>query len=170
MSMDNINKIIGSSYEVKEEVITQQKKEMAAEKIRKIQEELKTENLEELAEKYGLEYKTVNEHQRNQYLSIVEENPEIDKLAFSLPLEESSDPIEFEGGYALIKVLDRKEVTREDLEKNKETERQSLLEEKRNKFFLSYMTKLREEYRVEIKYDVFLRISSDVLSRFEGEE
>jgi hypothetical protein len=32
------------------------------------------------------------------------------------------------------------------------------------------MTKLREEYRVEIKYDVFLKISSDVLSRFEGEE
>ncbi|MCK4760066.1 MAG: hypothetical protein KAT69_08440, partial [Candidatus Aminicenantes bacterium] len=82
----------------------------------------------------------------------------------------SSDPIEFDGGYVLIKVLDRKEVTREDFEKDKEIEKQSLLEEKRSKFFLSYMTKLREEYRVEIKYDIFLKISSDVLSRFEGEE
>ena len=156
--------------EVKEEFTGIRKKELAAEKVRKIKEELKTENLERLAEKYGLEYKTVNEHKRNQYLSIVGENPEIDQFAFSLPIEESSDPIEFEGGYVLIKVQDRKEVTREDLEKDKETEKQSLLEEKRSKFFLSYMTKLREEYRVEIKYDIFLKISSDVLSRFEGEE
>ncbi|MQY57870.1 hypothetical protein GH140_06750 [bacterium] len=156
--------------EVKEEVTTIQKKELAAEKVRNIKEELNRENLEGLAEKYGLEYKTVNEHERNQYLSIVGENLEIDRLAFSLPIEESSDPIEFDGGYVLIKVLDRKEVTREDFEKDKETEKQSLLEEKRSKFFLSYMTKLREEYRVEIKYDIFLKISSDVLSRFEGEE
>ncbi|MCK4556150.1 MAG: peptidyl-prolyl cis-trans isomerase, partial [Candidatus Aminicenantes bacterium] len=156
--------------EVKEEFTGIRKKELAAEKVRKIKEELKTENLERLAEKYGLEYKTVNEHERNQYLSIVGENLEIDQLAFSLPIEVSSDPIEFDGGYVLIKVLDRKEVTREDFEKDKEIEKQSLLEEKRSKFFLSYMTKLREEYRVEIKYDIFLKISSDVLSRFEGEE
>ena len=156
--------------EVKEEFTEIRKKELAAEKVRKIKEELKTDNLERLAEKYGLEYKTVNEHKRNQYLSIVGENPEIDQLVFSLPIEESSDPIEFEGGYVLIKVQDRKEVTREDLEKDKETEKQNLLEEKRNKFFLSYITKLREEYRVEIKYDIFLKISSDVLARFEGEE
>lgn len=156
--------------EVKEEITTLQKKELAAEKIRNIKGELNRESLEGLAEKFGLEYKTVNEHKRDQYLSIVGENPEIDQLAFSLPLEESSDPTEYEGGCVLIKVLDRKEVTREDLEKDKETEKQSLLEEKRNKFFLSYMTKLREEYRVKIKYDTFLKISSDVLSRFEGEE
>ena len=53
---------------------------------------------------------------------------------------------------------------------HKETEKQSLLEAKKNKFFLSYMTKLREEYKVKIIYDLFLKISSDVLSQYEGEE
>ncbi len=138
--------------------------------MRKVKAELKTTNLEALAQKYGLEYKTANEHKREQYLSIVGENPEIDQLAFSLPLGGSSDPIEFETGYVLIKVQDRKEVTQEDLEKVKETEKESLLEAKRNKFFLSYITKLREEYGVKIEHDLFLKISSDVLSRYEGEE
>ncbi len=156
--------------EVMDDLTTKRKKEEAADKMRKVKAELKAINLEALAKKYELEYKTANEHKREQYLSIVGDNPEIDKLAFSLPLGESSDPIEFEAGYVLIKVQERKEVTQEDLEKDKETEKESLLEAKRNKFFLSYMTKLREEYGVKIDYDLFLKISSDVLSRFEGEE
>ena len=156
--------------EVKEELIDIKKKEQAAEKVRRIKEELSRKSLERLAEQYGLEYKTSNEHKREQYLSIVGENPDIDRLAFSLPREEASDPIEFEGGYALIRVLDRKEVTPEDLEKDKEAEKESLLEEKRNKLFMSYLASLREEYKVEIKYDLFLKISSDVLARFESEE
>ena len=156
--------------EVKDDLMTQRQKEAAAEKMKKVKAELKKTNLEALAKKYGLEYKAANEHKREQYLSIVGENPEVDKLAFSLPLEESSDPIEFEAGYVLIKVQDRKEVTHEDLEKVKEEEKGSLLESKRNKFFLSYMTKLREEYGVKIEYDLFLKISSDVLSRYEIEE
>lgn len=156
--------------EVKEELIDIQKKEQAAEKVSRIKEELSRKSLERLAEQYGLEYKTSNEHKRGQYLSIVGENPDIDRLAFSLPREESSDPIEFEGGYVMIKVLDRKEVTREDLEKDKKAEKESLLEEKRNKLFMSYLASLREEYKVEIKYDLFLKISSDILSRFESED
>lgn len=156
--------------EIKEDFSVKRKKDLAADKMRKVKAELGNTSLETLAKKYELEFKTANEHKREQYLSIVGENPEIDQLAFSLPLEGSSDPIEFEGGYVLIKVLDRKEVTREDLEKDKETERESLLEAKRNKFFLSYMTKLREEYGVRIEYDLFLKVSTDVLSRYEGEE
>ncbi len=156
--------------EVIQELTAARKKEQAAETVRKIKHELNRQNLEALAKKYGVEYKTVNEHKRNQYLSIVGENSEIDGLAFSLPLDESSDVIEYTGGYALMRMLDRKEVTRDDLEKEKESEKQSLLDAKKNKFFLSYMTKLREEYKVKIMYDLFLKISSDVLSQYEGEK
>jgi peptidyl-prolyl cis-trans isomerase D len=156
--------------DVKKELTDIMKKEQAREKMRKVKEELKNQSLEDLAEKYGLEYNTSNEHKREQYLSIIGENATIDRLAFSLPLEEPSDPVEFEGGYVLIKVLDRKEVTQEDLEKDKETEKKDLLEAKKNKFFLSYMSKLRQEYGVKIKYDLFLKISSEALSGFEGRE
>ncbi|HEB36175.1 MAG TPA: hypothetical protein ENI18_10085 [Candidatus Aminicenantes bacterium] len=155
--------------EVKEEFMVLRKKEKALEKMKKVKAELKKASLEGLAEKHGLEYNTAEEHKRGQYLSVIGENSKIDELAFSLPLKEGSEPVEFEEGYVLIKILDRKEVTQEDLEKDKETEKENLLESKKNKFFQSYMYKLREEKKVNIKYDVFLKINSDVLSRYGGE-
>jgi len=155
--------------EAKEEFIAFKKKEKALEKIKKVKAELKKRGLEDLAEKYDLEYRTVDEHIREQYLSIIGENSEIDQLAFSLPINEASDPVEFEDGYALIKILDRKEVTHEDFEKDKETEKENLLDAKKDKFFYSYMLKLREERLKKIEYDLILKINSDVLSRYGGE-
>jgi peptidyl-prolyl cis-trans isomerase D len=155
--------------EVKEEFMSARKKDMALEKMKKVKAELNKTSLEGAAKKYGLEYKTADEHKRGQYLSVIGENSKIDELAFSLLLNEVSDPVEFKEGYALIKILNRKEVTREDLEKNKKTEMENLLGEKKNKFFQSYMSKLREEKKVKIKYDLFLKINSDVLSRYGGE-
>ncbi len=156
--------------DVEEDFTAVKKKEKALEKIKKIKAELTIRSLEDLAEKYDAEYKTVNEHKRGQYLGIIGENKEIDKLSFSLPLKEASEPVEFENGYSLARVLDRKEVTKEDFEKNREKERENLLEVKRNKFFQSYILKLQEEREVKIKWDLFLQINSDILSRFEGQE
>lgn len=155
---------------VEENFSSEKKKEKALEKINKIKAELQRSSLEALAEKYDSEYKTVNEHKRGQYLGVIGENQEIDKLAFSLSLNEVSEPVKFENGYSLVRILDRKEVTQEDFEKDKEEERENLLEAKRNKFFQSYMLKIREEREVKIKYDLFLQINTDVLSRFAGEE
>ncbi len=156
--------------EVKEEFIGLRKKEKAFEKMKKVKTELQTRNLDDLAEKYGLEYKTADEHKRGQYLSVIGENSKIDQLTFSLPLKEASEPVEFEDGYVLIRILDRKEVTQENFEKDKEIEKENLLQAKKNKFFQSYMFKLREEKGVKIKYDLFLKVNSDILSRYGGEE
>jgi len=155
---------------VKAEFVAIRKKEAALEKMKNVRAELKQTALEKLAEKYKLEYKTGKEHKRGQYLSIIGENPKVDELAFSLPINEASEPIEFKDGYALIRVLSRKEVNQEDFEKNKEKERENLLEAKRNKFLHSYLMKLRKERGVKIRYDLFLKTTSDVLSRYGGEE
>lgn len=156
--------------EIKTELTAIKKKEAVLEKMKNIKSELNNKSLEQLAEKYELEYKTVEKHKRGQYLSVIGENQEIDRLAFSLSKEEASDPIEFANGYSMIRLLDRKEVTKEDLEKNKKTEKETLLETKRNKFFQSYLTKTREEKGVKIKYDLFLKINSDILSRYQKRE
>jgi peptidyl-prolyl cis-trans isomerase D len=155
---------------VKVELAGLRKKEAALEKMKNVSVELKTTALEKLAEKYKLEYKTGEEHKRGQYLSIIGENSKIDELTFSLTLNEGSEPIEFKDGYALIKVLSRKEVSREEFEKNKEKEKENLLEAERNKFLHSYLLKLRKERGVKIRYDLFLKINSDVLSRYGEEE
>ena len=54
-------------------------------------------------------------------------------------------------------------------EKNRDTEKTNLLETKRNKFLQSYIAKVREEKGVKIKYDLFLKLTSDITSRFTGE-
>jgi len=153
--------------DVKKDFTNIKNKEKAFEKMKEIKAQFNGIKLEKLAEKNNLEYKTIEEHKREQYISVVGENPEVDKLAFALPLEELSEPIEFEGGYTLIRVLERNEVTNEDFEKNIDTEKNNFLETKKNIFFQSYLSKLREEKGVKIKYDLFLKINSDILSRFE---
>ncbi len=155
--------------EAKEGLITVKKKEKTLEIIQKIKQELTRTDLETLAKTYDLEFKTAEEHKRGQYLSTVGENEDVDRLAFSLPIGEPSEPVEFDTGYALLRVLDRTEVTREDFETKKKEEKDTLLAEHKNRFLQSYLLKLRNSKGVKIKYDLFLKINSDVLSRFEGE-
>lgn len=155
--------------EVKKEFEASKKKENALERLKSARAELEKIELETVAEKYDLEYKTAEEHKRGQYLSIIGENSEVDRHAFSLPLGQPSEPVEFEKGYVLIRILDRKEVTRQDFKESKKEEKESLLEAKKNKFLQSYLHKFRTEKGVKIKYDLFLKINSDILSRFEGE-
>lgn len=156
--------------DVTEDFMALKKKDIAVERIKKVKQDLSRTRLEDLAEDYELEYKSVEEHKRGQYLGVIGENREIDELAFSLPLDEASDPVEFESGYALVRVLDRKEVTKEEFEEAKETEKENFLESKKNKFFSSYLAKLQEDKEVKIRYDLFLKTNADILSRFGGEE
>jgi parvulin-like peptidyl-prolyl isomerase len=154
---------------VEEDLAAVKKKEKAYEKMESIKTELVTSDLESLATKYELEYKTAEEHKRGGYLSVIGENAEVDDKAFSLPLNEASDPIEYATGYVLIRILDRKEVTEAEFQENLETERGNFLETKKNKFFVSCMSKIREEIGVQIRYDLFLKINSDILARFGGQ-
>jgi len=152
--------------EVKENLTAEKKKQLVLDKANTIRSELQTESMDTITERHELEYKTSEEHKRKQYLSIIGENADVDRLAFSLPLNETSEPIEFANGYALIRILDRKEVTKEDFQENLNSEKETQLETKKNRFFTSCMAKLREDKGVKIRYDVFLKINSDILSRF----
>ncbi|MBS3818534.1 SurA N-terminal domain-containing protein [bacterium] len=146
------------------------KKAKALQIMKKLKERINGQSLEELTEQHDLEYKTVNKHKRGQYLSIVGENKTIDKLAFSLPLKKPSRPVEFEGGYVIVRPLDRRLVTKEEFEKNKKEARKNLLEEKRNRFFQSYINQLREKKKVKIKYDRLQQVIDNVLSRYGSEK
>lgn len=153
--------------EVEEEFKKEQKKKTAYELTASLKTELQRQSFEKIAGKYSLEYKTAEEHKRGQYLGIIGENSRVDELAFSSPLEEINEPIEFKDGYILLRTLGRNEVTPEDLEKDRDKERKNLLDMERNKFFQSLYFKLREEKNVKTNYDLFLKINSDILPRYQ---
>jgi peptidyl-prolyl cis-trans isomerase D len=151
--------------QVEKDILDTLKKEKAMARLREVRASLKDDwNAE--AVKLKLEYKFVEAHKREQYLSLVGERPEVDRLVFGLPLKQASETIAVDEGYAIFRVLEKKEVTREEFDKVKATEQGTLLEQKKNKFLQSYMAKAREEKKVRINYDTFLRLNNDVLSRY----
>ncbi|MFC2158868.1 SurA N-terminal domain-containing protein, partial [Acidobacteriota bacterium] len=156
--------------QIKDDFLEEKKKEVARERLNRVKAEISRSDLETLAQKYEMEFKTIEEHKRGVYIGTVGDNPKIDDLAFSMELNEISDPVEYEGGFTIIRVMDRKLATKEDFEKEKQTETDTLLEEKKNKYFQSFMAKFREDTGVRIRYDVFLQVNSDVMSRFSREE
>jgi peptidyl-prolyl cis-trans isomerase D len=154
---------------VEKDILDSLKKDRALEKLRQITAKLKDDwNAE--AGKLKLEYKTVEAHKREQYLSLVGENPEIDTLVFTLPLKTVSDPVPVENGYGIFRVLERKETSRDDFEKNKATERDTILEQKKNKFLQSLLAQAREEKKVGVNSDLYLKLNNDILSRYAGEQ
>jgi peptidyl-prolyl cis-trans isomerase D len=151
------------------DILNIKKRDKAQEKLNGVRAELR-DGWEEAAGKNGLQFKRVESHKREQYISLVGENTEVDNLAFSLPLREASRPVEVESGYALFRVLERKEVVRADFDKTRDTEKASLLEAQKNKFLQSYLVKARDSRKVKIDYDLFLKVNTDVLNRFTGKE
>ena len=154
---------------VEKDLSARTKKEIARKRILEARAQLEGKKWEEAGPKAGLEYKNAMDHRQEQYLGVIGESPEIDRLVFSLPLNQVSEPVEYPNGYALIKVLERKEASREEFEKSREKETTNLLESKRNRFLQAYLDKLRQEKNVKINYNLFMQVNSDILSRYEGQ-
>ncbi len=154
--------------EVEKAIVDGWKKDRALETLRELRTKLKDDWAAE-AGKLKLEYKTVEEHKREQYLSLVGDDPAVDALVFSLPLKQVSEPVPVEDGYALFRTLARKETARADFDKVKAAERDTLLEQKRNKFLQSVLAQAREERKVRVNYDLFVKLNSQVVSRYAGE-
>jgi peptidyl-prolyl cis-trans isomerase D len=155
---------------VEKDLRAAEKKEIARQRILEARAQVKGKKWDEVAAKLGLEYKNAMDFRLEQYLPVIGESLEIDRLAFSLPLDEISEPVEYSGGYALVQVLGRKEASREEFEKNKATETNNLLEAKKNKFLQAYLDRLRQEKNVRVNYNLFTQVNNDILSRYESQE
>ncbi len=82
----------------------------------------------------------------------------IDRIAFALAPGAISDPILTDTAAVVIKVVARKEVTASELAAGRETLRQELLADRRNRFFSAYMTKAKQRMRIEINREALQQI------------
>jgi peptidyl-prolyl cis-trans isomerase D len=155
-----------AEIDIKEDLELERKKQLSLEKATEIRNELRTRSFEQVSEAHDFELKTSEEHKREQYLSVIGEKPEIDTFVFDSPIEQLSEPLRYDNGYILMRVLDRKEVTQEEFIDNRETERQSLLDQKRNMVFASFYSILRDEKNVVPNYGLFYQINQEILSYF----
>jgi peptidyl-prolyl cis-trans isomerase D len=85
-------------------------------------------------------------------------SPEVDRVAFSLPVGGVSDPITATDATVIVRVSEKDEVTADELRQGRETFREQLLSERRGRFFTSYMQKVKDAMSIEIRDDVIQRI------------
>ena len=79
--------------------------------------------------------------------------PEFEEAAFSLPVNQVSDPIETTYGFHIIEVLDRKAAKEVAFEEVEEKVREALLEEQTMEQMNKQATLLREQASIEYKLD-----------------
>jgi peptidyl-prolyl cis-trans isomerase D len=84
----------------------------------------------------------------------------LEEAAFTLPEKTLSEPVRAAGGYAVLRVLERKPFDAAAFEAQKAQIASQLKQQKRDQLFRSYMTRARERYTVERKPAALQRVLS----------
>jgi peptidyl-prolyl cis-trans isomerase D len=87
-------------------------------------------------------------------------SPEVIDAAFKLPKDAVSDPISTEGGTAIVKVLEKQEVTDTEIAANKDRFRGELLTDLRGRFYGAYLAKAKQKMKIEVNREVLQKMIS----------
>jgi peptidyl-prolyl cis-trans isomerase D len=144
---------------VREDLIRQKAKDLASQKAASIAAALKAApDFEKAAKDAGFEAKPTELIPRDSPLPELGASPAIDAQAFSMPVGAVSGPIATDNGIAIVKVVERKDVTPTELVSAKEQFRTELLGERRNKFFSAYMVKAKKNMKINVNRQTLARI------------
>ena len=68
-----------------------------------------------------------------------------------------SDPIATDNGTAIVKVIEKKEVTPDEWKNAKDRFREELLADRRNRFFSAYMAKAKQRMKIDVDREALQR-------------
>jgi peptidyl-prolyl cis-trans isomerase D len=143
---------------VKDDVVKRKAVETARQKAASISTQLKTGDFAAAAKAAGLEAKTTELVPRGSPIADVGISAAVDAIAFTLPAGGVSDPIVTDNGAVVVKVIDRTNVSDQDLAKGRDGVRTELLSERRNQFFAAYMAKARERMQINVNQQTVAQI------------
>src|SRR6185436_8930824 len=133
---------------VRDEVVKQKAREISRQKAAELAAKLKTApDFEKAAKAAGFEAKTTDLIAKDAPIPDIGVAPAVDEVAFKLPVGAVSDAIQTDNGTAVIKVIEKKEVTPEEWTSGKETFRTEFLNDRRNRFFSAYMVKAKQKMK-----------------------
>jgi len=133
---------------VRDDVVKGKAADTARQRAAAVSAQLKGGNFEAAAKAAGLEVKTTDLIARSAPITDIGVSPAVDAVAFTLPAGAVSDPIKTDNGAVVVKVVERKDVTPAELTTGKKDVRDQMLNERKNRFYGSYMTKAREKMRI----------------------
>jgi peptidyl-prolyl cis-trans isomerase D len=146
---------------VRDEVVKQKARDISRQKAVEIAAKLKgAPDFEKAAVAAGLTVKTTDLIAKDAPIPDLGVAPAVDEAAFKLPVGGVSDAIGTDNGSAVIKVLEKKEVTTEEWTTSKDRFREELLADRRNRFFSAYMVKAKQKMKIDVNREALQRAAS----------
>jgi peptidyl-prolyl cis-trans isomerase D len=106
----------------------------------------------------GFEAKTTDLVVRGAALPDVGVSPAVEAVAFSLAQGGVSDPIVTDSGAVIVKVVEKKSPTAEELAAGRDAVKNELLNQQKQRFYASYMTKARERMTIKSNPQVIAQV------------
>jgi peptidyl-prolyl cis-trans isomerase D len=130
---------------VREEVVKQKAKDLSKQKAAEIAAKLKSaSDFEKAAKAAGVDAKTTDLITRDAPIPDVGNAPAVQDAAFAMPVGSVSDAIPTDTGTAIVKVVEKQDVTGDEWKNNKDRFREELLADRRSRFFSAYMAKVKQ--------------------------
>ncbi|HEV3063487.1 MAG TPA: SurA N-terminal domain-containing protein [Vicinamibacterales bacterium] len=146
---------------VRDEVVKQKARDLSQQKAAEIAAKLKTAaDFEKAAKAAGFEAKTTDLIARDAPIPDLGVAKAVEDAAFRLPVGAVSDAVPTDNGTAVIKVLDKQEVTPADWANAKDRFREELLTDRRSRFFGAYMVKAKQKMKIEVNRESLQRATS----------
>ena len=144
---------------VRQDLIRSRATELSRQRASAIAAQLKSaSDFAAAAKSLGFEAKETQLVARDSALPEIGLNAEVDRVAFGLAKGAVSGPIQTDDATVIVRVIDRDDVTPEEFKQARERFRAELVNERRARFFASYMTKAKERLDIEVKADVLRRL------------
>ena len=99
---------------------------------------------------------------RDSALPVIGPSREVDRVAFELPVGAVSEPITTDDSTVILHILERDGVTDEEFQSARDAFREQLVNERRERFFSSYMTQAKQDMNIVVNEDVIGRIITAV--------
>ena len=133
--------------------------EMAKQRAASIATELKSaKDFAAAAKRAGLEIKTTELVARGSAIPDLGISESIDNVAFALPQGGVSDAITTPTGTAIVRVVEKVNVTDAEVEAGKDQLRDELVNLRRDKFFGAYMQKAKQGLKITTREDTLARV------------
>ena len=148
---------------VREDVITEKAGQLAQQKAASIAADLRTaKDFAAAVKKAGLEVRSSDLVARGSALPEVGSNEDAEKAAFSLPVNGVSDPLTTPNGTAILRVVERNEVTAEAMAAGRDALRDELVSARRDRAFRAYMEKAKTAYTITTDEALFTQVLGPV--------
>ena len=143
---------------VRDEVVKERARAASKQKAAELAVKLKgAPDFEKAAKAAGVEAKTTELISRDAPIPELGVAPAVEDAAFKLPVGGVTDAIATDNGTAIVKVLEKKEVTPEEWKNAKDRFREELLSDRRNRFFTAYMGKAKLKMKIEVDRETLQR-------------